>query len=142
MAKYTEPTSKEFEAWSQWVSDRPDNVRKVAERFNPWTLYKLGPDGHRVYVLGFDEQKDGTVTLTVGISGQFNLVSFERNVFGINPDDLTECDLPTAEEVLGVVLNGQEVQSALDGIEGADPRMEAISESVKSKIGDKNDTYH
>ncbi len=41
-------------------------------------------------------------TVTVAVSGEFNAVTFERQVFGVNPDDLDECDLPAKDEVTGV----------------------------------------
>lgn len=43
----------------------------------------------RVYVRGYGGQDDGTVTLTVAVDGRFNLVAFERSVFGIPPERLT-----------------------------------------------------
>lgn len=56
--------------------------------------------GHRVFPLSYSE--DGTVT--VAVTGQFNFTVFERQVFGVSPDDLEECDLPTEDEILGAVI--------------------------------------
>ncbi len=108
MAQFTEPTSKHKAGWSQWVAERPDNVREVAERFNPWTLYHMKDTNQRVTLYSFGEQADGGVTLTVNITGEFNLISFDRQVFGIDPDSLEECDLPAEGEPLGEVLNEDE----------------------------------
>ena len=61
----------------------------------------LKTTGHRVYVGAFDEGEDGQVTVRVGVSGDFNLVAMERTVFGIDPDDLEECELPKDGELVG-----------------------------------------
>jgi hypothetical protein len=110
MARYTEPTEEQLTGWREWVEQRPDGVRQLAERFNPWTLYLLKTTGQRVTIAAFDE--NGTVR--VNVSGEFNLVSHERSVFGINPDDLEECDLPSADEPLGTFdLPIEEVRAQL-----------------------------
>ena len=108
MAQFTEPTAEQKTAWSQWVDERPDNVRAVAERFDPWTLYHMKDTSQRVTLYSFGEQPDGSVTLTVNITGEFNLIAFDQQVFGIDPDDLEECDLPMEGEPLGEVLNEDE----------------------------------
>ena len=108
MAQFVKPTSEQKAGWSQWVAERPDNVRKIAERFDPWTLYRLKDTDKRVTLHSFGEQPDGGVTLTVNITSEFNLISFDRQVFGIDPDDLEECDLPVDGEPLGEVLNEDE----------------------------------
>lgn len=86
-----------------WVATRPETVRKVAINFRPWRLYRMASTGQRVTVYSFGESQD-RVTLTVIVSGKYNLTDFERNVFGINPDDLSECDLPTPDEPTGVMM--------------------------------------
>jgi hypothetical protein len=96
MARFTEPTTQQQAAWRKWVAKRPSLVRKIAEQFEPWSLYLLRSTGQRVTVQSFSEDKDGTVTLTVSITGEFNVIAFDRAVFGINPDDLEPCDLPDA----------------------------------------------
>jgi hypothetical protein len=100
-----EPMESQERAWKKWVADRPDNVRAVAERFDPWTLYWHEKTKQRVFVIGFDEvEKPGQavkVTLRVGVSGEYNLVTHERQVFGLDPDELVECDLPKDDEQLG-----------------------------------------
>src|SRR5580698_10105167 len=98
MARFCEPTPKQLKGYKAWVRKRPPVVRAVAERFDPWTLYRMGD--HRVYVLSFA----GDGTLTVAITGQFNRVLFARQVFGVPPDSLEECDLPDEDEVLGLVI--------------------------------------
>jgi len=49
---------------------------------------------------------DGTIIVTV--SGKYNFVMFERNVFGIKPEDLEECDLPSEGEKVGTVFKGEQ----------------------------------
>ena len=103
MARYMNPTEEQEKEWQQWISQRPDKVRKIIEDndFNPWTLYKLKGSGHRVFITKFDEREDGEVTLSVGVTGEFNAVLSERQVFGVPIDDLEECDLPDNDEILG-----------------------------------------
>jgi len=36
--------------------------------------------------------------MTVNITGEYNTIIFPRQVFGISPDDLEECDLPAQSE--------------------------------------------
>ena len=97
MARFTEPTPEQEAGWKEWVAERPPVVRAVAERFEPWSLYRLKTTGQRVTIHSFSE--DGTMTVLV--TGDFNLLTFSRSVFGINPDDLEPCDLPAPDEFLG-----------------------------------------
>ncbi len=108
MARFVEPAADVVEEWNKWVAERSPAVREVANRFEPWTLYRLRSTGHRVHVIGFDENKDDTVTLKVVVSGRFNFVVFDRIVFGIDPDDAEECDLPLPGEELGTIFYDQE----------------------------------
>jgi len=57
-----------------------------------------------VYPHSYNE--DGT--LSVIVSGEYNLIIFERKVFGISPNDLTECDLPSEDDVLGTILTDKQ----------------------------------
>lgn len=109
MARHYEPTPEDVEGYQQWLAERPPEVRAVAERFNPWTLYCYKLTGQRVFFLGCDEvRRVGggpiEVTVRIGVTGQFNLVAFDRNVFGVKPDDLEECDLPSPDEPVGAFL--------------------------------------
>jgi len=102
MARHIQPSPEQEREWKEWVAGRPEAVRAVAERFEPWTLYRMKSTGQRVFVMGFFDPDDaGKVLLSVGVTGEFNLVAFERKVFGIDPDDLVECDLPAPNEALG-----------------------------------------
>lgn len=114
MARLMTPTPEQEAGYRNWLATRPDHVRQVAERFDPWSLYRLKTSGHRVTVASFGEGEDGAVTLTVNVLADFNLVMFERQVFGIQPDDLEPCDLPAADERLGAMLAPAEVDDHLD----------------------------
>jgi hypothetical protein len=86
--------------WKEWVATRPESVQSLSQQLPPDRLYRLKSSGHRGTIHSYSE--DGTVTIEV--TGAYNLVIFERCVFGIKPEDLEECDLPTPDEPLGVLL--------------------------------------
>ena len=86
--------------WNKWVSTRPKIIQEMCKKFPPDRLYKLKNSGHRVTILSYSEDE----TLTVTVSGEYNSIMFDRNVFGIRQDDLKECDLPGCDEVLGATF--------------------------------------
>src|SRR5271166_392257 len=98
-----EPTEEQKLQWKEYVRTRPDVVREVIEAhdFAPWKLYRLKSSGHRVTIYSFDEPKNGPVTMKVDVSGEYNVVTFSRRVFGIDPEDLVECELPEPGEPVG-----------------------------------------
>jgi histone acetyltransferase (RNA polymerase elongator complex component) len=53
MARFKQPTPEQEAGWKQWVAAQPEAVRKVAERFDPWTLYRLKTTNHRVSIVSF-----------------------------------------------------------------------------------------
>lgn len=112
MAHYIEPTPDQQRAWREWVAERPPVVRRIAERFDPWTLYRLKTTNQRVTLLSISEDH----TVTVAVTGEFNLVMHDRQVFGINPDDLEPCDLPPPDAKLGTMLTEQEVADNIDAM--------------------------
>lgn len=116
MARHIEPTAGQIREWKKWVAKRPPHVRAVAEKFDPWTLYRMRSTGHRVTLVSFGEAPDKTVTLTVAVLGRFNATAFERQVFGIDPADLTECDLPAPDEPVGAILTQEQVTGNMDEI--------------------------
>lgn len=91
--------------WRAWVEERPPGVREIARRFDPWSLYRMKSTGQRVTVVSFYENG----TLKVEITGQFNMIAFDRQVFGIDPDDLEPCDLPPPGESVGALLSSTQV---------------------------------
>ena len=81
----------------EWLATRPQAIQDLARRIKPGHLYRLASSGHRVFPVAYSE--NGTVR--VHVSGLYNLVAFERDVFGIKPEDLEECDLPPTHEPVG-----------------------------------------
>lgn len=134
--KYVEPTEEQLALWKEWLAERPEEVRKVAERFDPWTLYRMKSTGQRVTLLAVGE--DGTVR--VNVTGEFNLLSHERAVFGIDPDDLVECDLPGDDEPLGTFdLTVDEVKKYMsDKEQRAQPLAVTIGVSHKLRTYPRN----
>lgn len=115
MSRLIEPSAREEKAWHRWVAKRPPHIREVAERFDPWSLYQLKTTGQRVTVVSFsEEKKTGKVTMTVSITGQFNLIMFDREVFGIDPADLELCDPPPETEMLGTIMGSDQVEQNRD----------------------------
>lgn len=87
-----------------WAAGRPQVIQDLCKRFKPWKLYRIKTTGDRGPLVSLNEA--GTITLAV--TGAYNLCSMERQVFGIKPDDLEECDLPAPDEVVGVYLTERE----------------------------------
>jgi hypothetical protein len=96
----------------EWIDGRPKVIKAMIAKTPPNLLYRLKPTGQRVTIYSYSEA--GTVTVLV--SGQYNLTDYERRVFGVNPDDLEECDLPGPNEPLGVLLNEEETEAYIRGV--------------------------
>ena len=92
------------EAWSEWIDSRPKIIQDICKKLPPNRLYRMKSTGQRVYIYSYSE--DGTVT--VDITGQYNFITFDRQVFGIDPDNLEECDLPDDNEPLGTMLTEED----------------------------------
>ena len=75
---------------NKWLEGRPPIIQDLCKKFPPDRLYLYKPTNHRVTLYSYSE--DGTMTIVV--SGDYNAVVFPRQVFGIKPEDLVECDLP------------------------------------------------
>lgn len=118
MARIFEPTAEQEAGYAEWVASRPEAIRAVAERLNPWTLYRMEPTGQRVTVVSLAESEEerGRVTLTVSVSSEFNLTMFDRNVFGVDPNSLTPCDLPDSDEPLGAMFTPTQVDENIDAL--------------------------
>src|SRR5690242_8492171 len=97
MANWLDWTPEKEAAWQEWIATRPAEIQELAKQFPPYKLFLLKTTKHRCFVVSYAE--DGT--LRVQIDGRFNLITFSRQVFGINPKDLIECDLPPASEPVG-----------------------------------------
>ncbi|MDE2470084.1 MAG: hypothetical protein KGL35_15405, partial [Bradyrhizobium sp.] len=99
MANWLQWGDDEERIWQEWLATRPPVIRELAPKFPPYKLFRLTTTGQRCFVIGYSEDR----TLQVQIDGAFNLVSFARQVFGIDPDTLVECELPAEGELLGDV---------------------------------------
>lgn len=110
MSRLTQATPEEEAEWKEWVASRPDSVRAVAERLDPWTLYRMKSTGRRCTLVSIYE--NGTVK--VSITGEFNAVMFDRDVFGINPCDLEPCEPPSADEATGTMLSPDQADENAD----------------------------
>ncbi len=103
MAKITEIDEV---GWRRWVNSRPEVIQKMCKSHPPNLLYKLNTTGHRCRIYSYDENG----TMTVQVTGEYNVVAFARAVFGIKPEELVECDLPDDDEVVGELLNQDEAK--------------------------------
>lgn len=113
MAKLIEWSKEQEKAWSKWVSSRPRVIQELCKKYPPCNLYQLKKSDHRVTLYSYSE--DGT--MTVNVTGEYNTVIFDRQAFGIKPEDLEECDLPITEEAPGTVLTDEEdVEKFIDYI--------------------------
>ncbi len=90
--------------WKAWVDSRPAVIQVLCKQLPPNLLYRMKDTDQRVTIVSYNEA--GTVT--VAVTGEFNLVDFEREVFGVSPDNLEECDLPEKGEELGVTQTPEE----------------------------------
>lgn len=117
----------EFDAW---VESRPEVIRKMIQALPPDRLYRLWENGSRCTIYSYEE--DGTVT--VEVTGQFNEnVFIDRKVFGIDPEDLTECDLPEwfVEPAVGVSRTATNTRSGeAMPLAVTDAQLAAISEAA------------
>jgi hypothetical protein len=116
MARIFEPTEELERGHAKFLRSLPAAVRVVAERFDPWTLYRMKSTKHYVSVMSFSEGLDDRVTLTVFVGGKYNAVLFERQVFGVDPTDLEPCEPPASDDPVGAVLTQQEVDDNIDGL--------------------------
>src|SRR5262245_33747881 len=95
---WNEPTDEQLAGWVAWVAERPNHVRAIAERFDPWTMYRLTTTGQRCRLIGFHETS-GEIPVTVYVYVEHPLLGevTGRNVFGIDPATVvpwTEADEP------------------------------------------------
>jgi hypothetical protein len=104
MAKFIEWTDEQRACWEEWLAERPQTIKDLAAKFPPDRLYFMKKSNHRVTIYSYGEDN----TLTVNVTGEYNRIIFDRQVFGIKPEDLEECDLPLPDELLGAALTDEE----------------------------------
>ena len=92
---WTDPTDEQRAAWEEWKADpeRPADMREVASRFDPWTMYRLTTTGQRCGVTSFFESSE-TQPVTLGIYAEHATLGpiTGVGVFGIKPEDLVPWD--------------------------------------------------
>lgn len=91
-----ELTAKQKLEWENWLSERPENVRKVAEQIVPWKKYRnkrfTKDIGNRYSPRSYEEQEDGSITITCEKSNDEMPFLSGYSVFGMLADDLEEAD--------------------------------------------------
>lgn len=108
--RFIEPTLEQIRLWKEWVASRPPVVKEIVEQIDPWTLYRIKDTGHRGIFYSVSE--DQTITLT--ITGTYNLIDFERRVFGYKLNDLEPCDPPLPSEPVGVYMTPEEARAYIN----------------------------
>ena len=103
-------------AFAKWLKGRPKVIREMAKRCPLNLLYRLKSTGQRATLYSYSENR----TVTVNITGEYNAMMFDRRVFGIDIDDLEECDFPASDEPVGTLLTEQaDIDSYVDLIRPA-----------------------
>lgn len=99
--------------WTEWVATRPPIIQELIALLPPDRLYRMKTTGSRVTLVSYAEDR----TVTVFVSGEFNAVMFDRQVFGVSPDNLEECELPAKDDFLGTLLTEPEqVDAFIDAV--------------------------
>ena len=95
-----EMTKEFFE--SEWYVQRPDNIKKLFDKHQPFNTYKLC--NNFVFLEAFNEHEDG-VKCVVNILSEVNrgMMLFSRRVFGVDLEELE--DLGITEPWLDVLKN-------------------------------------
>ena len=102
MARLMEPTDAELTRHNHWLDSLPQNVWRIAERFDPWSLYRLKETGERVTLYAFHVGcAPQSPTFIVEVLGKYNRCTSDRKVFGVMPDKLEPCEPPGPDEELG-----------------------------------------
>lgn len=92
MAKFVEWDEGLAKQWDDWVAGRPDVVKEMCVAHPPNVLYKLKTTKQLVTLMSYFE--DGTVQVFVDPKFNPTRLFTGHAVFGINPEDLEEVDLP------------------------------------------------
>lgn len=116
MARIHPETPEYRAAWDAWLASKAgiEPLLASARSHPPWLLYRHRPSGHRVGIVGYDY--GGTVTIV--LSGLYNLLFREGLVRDVFVGELEECDLPGPDERVGVLFG--QVGDAVAHIQGDD----------------------
>ncbi len=89
-------TEEQKKEWENWVNERPENVKKVAMKIVPWKTYKdiriIEDIGNRYKPISYEEQQDGSVTVTCEKTNEEIPILGGYGVFGMSPDNLQEAN--------------------------------------------------
>lgn len=91
---WMEPSPAQLAEWRIWTANWPDDVRVVAERFNPWTLYRLRETGQICTIVSFGTLNAGTPEEHIGVVIYAQMPHRELGPFtgtivlGVHPDSL------------------------------------------------------
>ena len=95
----------------EWFYGRPAVIQEMIRSHPPNKLYRHKETGQRLLIHSYSEDR----TVSVIVSGKYNRVMFERNVFGTSIDQLEECDLPGPDEPVGVgITDPEELEMFID----------------------------
>lgn len=102
MAKWIKWVSKQVEMWDEWMKERPPVIQEMIFKFNlrPDNLYKIKSTGQVVMLHSLSEDSTVTVNILADYNTSKFMMGFDRQVFGIDPADLEECDLPEGKEIV------------------------------------------
>lgn len=80
-----------------WIDSRPDVVKAVMTKYHPYATYRLAQNNQLCVIESVNE--DGKVRIVV-----FDEITmmFSHSVFGIDPADLTECDV--SDQIKSIML--------------------------------------
>jgi hypothetical protein len=99
MPRLVEPSAEDLATHQAWLESRPPAIRAVAERLDPWKLYRLRTTGQIVGLYSLSEAdppKYPTVTATVTVLREYSVIPMpDFQVFGIDPDDLAPYEPPS-----------------------------------------------
>ncbi len=78
---------KEF---NDWLSTRPEIIKKMGEKWPPWNRYRLKTTGQHCYLCSYSEDETVTITIYGHDTSALDAMNqmLPRNVFGVNPEDL------------------------------------------------------
>lgn len=122
---WTDPTEEDRVFWQAWLDERPPVVRQVAERFNPWTMYRLTTTGQRCAVLAF--ASSGTVRVYAEHETLGPVTGVEA--FGIAPETLVPWDGSARPEwIVEEIPGGQDLGNGYATAPGVSYRIEGEPE--------------
>jgi hypothetical protein len=75
----------DYRALEEWIAERPEHVQKVIRLMPPDRWY-LAKGGKKYQLKSYDEEKDGTVSLTCYTT---DLLGITYEVFGMKPESFT-----------------------------------------------------